>query len=231
MWVQDRARPNVADAVTFSVAVRGCVRPGLGQQLLLAGSEGKIPLNLVSTVPLTNLAMTLIAPPGRLSDFRIEAVAAELCSSTVATLGNETYRLELLACFGRTLFGTQQVAWLHFKIPSGASSAFLPLGLVDIAGHQEDGSPIANFAPQTGRVIVVGPEPLLEAVLSSNAPPGLLVYAEPGTTNVLQMKSYLDPGIPWLNGPIIRMPSNSPLYQVEPPVHPNGPLFIRGRRQ
>ena len=34
--------------------------------------------------------------------------------------------------------------------------------------RQPDGTEVRNFAPQAGRVVVVGAEPLLEAVLSTN---------------------------------------------------------------
>jgi RHS repeat-associated protein len=178
VWVTDSGRTNIADAVNFTVRVRECVRPSLGQQILLAGTSGRVPINLVSSVALTNLEMTLVTAPGRLTDFAIESLVPELCTNTVVPLGEGQYRLELVACPGTFLSGTQQVAWLHFAAVTNQSSAFVGLAFTDLAGHQADGNSVANFAPQAGRVVVIGEEPLLECVRATNGQPALILYGK-----------------------------------------------------
>src|SRR5206468_6476521 len=74
---------------------------------------------------------------------------------------------------------TQQVAWLNFTAATGQSSAFVSLKLDNGVGLQPDGTEVRNFAPQAGRTVVVGNEPLLEAVLTSNRQPALILYGQP----------------------------------------------------
>src|SRR5206468_497220 len=71
---------------------------------------------------------------------------------------------------------------------TGQSSAFVSLRLDNGVGFQPDGSEVRNFAPQSGRTVVVGAEPLLEAMLSSNREPALILYGEPGPTYVIEGK-------------------------------------------
>ena len=78
--------------------------------------------------------------------------------------------------------GTQQVAWLNFTAVSNQSSAFVNLSLTGPAGPAcPTAPPIANFAPQAGRVVVVGEEPLLEMVLNTNRQPLLVLYGKPAS--------------------------------------------------
>jgi hypothetical protein len=55
--VTDSGWTNMTDAVSLTVAVSDCVQPGLGQQILLAGDSGRVPIWLISSVPLTNLTI------------------------------------------------------------------------------------------------------------------------------------------------------------------------------
>ena len=193
--VTDTGWTNMTDAVSFTVVVGECVRPGLGQQILLAGDSGRVPVNLISSVPLTNLAMTLLSPPGRLASLVLQPIVPELCSNSIAWLSNGVYRLNLVTCQGQWLIGTQQVAWLNFTTASNQSSAFAGLSFTNLAGSQPDGTPVANFAPQSGRLVVLGEEPLLEMVRNTNRQPLLILYGKPASgysvewrTNVLSGK-------------------------------------------
>jgi hypothetical protein len=75
--VTDDGRTNMTDTASFTVVVGDCVQPSLGQQILLAGQSGRVPINLISSVPLTNLGMTLVSPPGHFVSFALEPIVPD----------------------------------------------------------------------------------------------------------------------------------------------------------
>ena len=72
------------------------------------------------------------------------------------------FALSLTTCSNQFLIGTQQLAWLHFTAVTNKPSAFVNLNLDNAEGRQADGSVVRNFAPQSGRLVIVGEEPLLD---------------------------------------------------------------------
>jgi hypothetical protein len=92
-------------------------------------------------------------------------------------------------CTNQSLMGTQQLAWLHFTAVCNQTSVFVDLQIPDTVGTQPDGTLARNFAAQFGRVVVVGNEPLLESFVPTNDQPVGALYAQPGTTNLLEASS------------------------------------------
>ena len=197
VWVWDSGKTNLTDVVMFTVAVSECVQPGLGEQVLRAGDGGRVPINLISSVTLTNLSMTVVVPPGHYDSLSIQPVVLELCSNTITLLSNGLNRLTLQACPGASLMGTQRVAWLNFTTISNQPSAFVKLSFTDLVGYQADGGRVANFFPQSGRVVIVGEEPLLECVMETYAQPRLVLYGKPGWNCDVKACPTLDPPTPW----------------------------------
>jgi hypothetical protein len=117
---------------------------------------------------------------------------------------------------------------LHFTAISNQSSAFVPLLIDNTVGRQPDGSEVRNFAPQAGRVVVVGGEPLLEAILASNRQPALILYGLPGPDYVIEGKPRLDTALPW---PAVWEGAQSNLFQqIQPIGGTNRMMFFRARR-
>jgi hypothetical protein len=83
------------------------------------------------------------------------------------------------------------------------SSAFVSLKLDNGVGLQPDGTEVRNFAPQSGRLVVVGEEPLLEAVRTGNRRGALILYGPPGFSYEIQTRTRL-----------ISPPGWQPLMQV-----------------
>lgn len=193
VWVTDTGRTNLRDAVSFSVVTRECVQPVLGRVVLQACDSARVPLHLVTSVPLTNLVMTLEAPSNRVTGLVLEPLLPEICAHSLQPLGDGLHRVSFAACGNQWLIGTQTLAWLHFTAVCSQSSAFVDLNIFDTEGRQPDGTPARNFAAQAGRLVVVGNEPLLEAALLSNGQPVLRLYAPEGTTNVLEATATLSP--------------------------------------
>lgn len=197
VWVTDTGRTTIMDAITFTVAVSECVVPGLGRVILLAGESGRVPVNLISSVPLTNLSMTVEAPTDRLMGFEVEPIVPEICDHSLVPLTNNLHWLTLKTCPNQSLIGTQQIAWLHFTAVPNQPSAFVSLQLDNTVGYLADGTPVANFAPQAGRVAIIGEEPLLEALLDTERRPALVLYGRDGWDCDLEHRPSLEGGPTW----------------------------------
>ena len=207
--VTDTGNPNLRDTRTFSVVTRECVVPELGRLVLEAGDSGRVPVNLISSVPLTSLAMPVETQARRLTNFSAEPIVAEICAATLTPgashpvgEGEEIYALNLTTCPNQFLIGTQQVAWLHFTAFSNQSSAFVSLVLDNITGQQLDGTEVRNFAPQAGRVVIVGDQPLLEAVGAGNGLVQLILYSRLGRTNDIVVSAQM-PGPAWQTNQVV----------------------------
>jgi hypothetical protein len=104
----------------------------------------------------------------------------------------------------------------------------LSLDMGESIGTQPDGSFVTNYVAQPGRVIVVGEQPLLEAVLGANGQPSLTLYALPGTTNVLETTASLADPASWSANRTVVMTN---LFQIIEPVCTNRcTLFFRAKR-
>lgn len=227
VWVTDTGRPTVMDAMNFMVVVGECVQPTLGQQVLLAGDSGRVPVFVISSVPLTNLQMTLVVPPGHLTDYGLQTLLPQICTDSIVPLSNGLHRLEFLACPGQWLIGTQQVAWLNFTAVSNQPSAFVKLEFTNLLGVMANGTLVANFASQSGRVVIVGEEPLLEALSAASNQVQLLQYAIPGSEVTLQWTPYVPP-VEW--SPFGQVTQTN-LVQEAGMFAPTGPgLFFRAVR-
>ena len=99
----------------------------------------------------------------------------------------------------------------------------MPLSLDNTVGHQPDGSEVRNFAPQAGRVVVVGEEPLLESTHSTNGLVQLILYSKPGVTNRVQSTLALPVPGAWTEWEQI-VPSN--ILQNLTPLPPTNRVMI-----
>jgi hypothetical protein len=64
---------------------------------------------------------------------------------------------------------------------SNRLSAFVPLTLTDLQGRRlADGSIVMSDFEGKGRLVVIGKEPLLEAIIATNGQLSLILYGQPG---------------------------------------------------
>ena len=124
---------------------------------------------------------------------------------------------------------SQQVALLHFVAVSNQPSAFVPVRAESIVGTRFDGALVTNSTAHAGRVVVVGEEPLLEALRSTNGQVQLILYALSGTTNVVETVSedFPQPGA-WSSWQTVTM--TNLLHALPPLPATNRTLFIRAVR-
>jgi len=126
----------------------------------------------------------------------MEVIVPQICGSHLQPIGGSYYQLTFATCPGQWLIGTQHVAWLNFTAAPGMSSTSLTLELDNITGQQPDGTPVANFAPQSGRVVVVGVQPYLELIRVPGSNLSFILYSAVNSTNRVQWtESLATPGV------------------------------------
>jgi hypothetical protein len=127
------------------------------------------------------------------------------------------------------LIGTQQVAWLHFTALSNQSSAFVMLRLDNTVGFQLDGEEVRDFGAQSGRLVIIGEEPLLEAVISANGQPALVRYGKPGAGYAIESTEVLAEPSAWT--PVISDQSITNLFRIwEDLGSPGQTIYFRAKR-
>jgi hypothetical protein len=169
-------------------------------------------------------------PPGRFTNFSTAAVIPELQYAELVLLSPTQALVMFAPWLGQEMRGPGNIAQICFNLLSPQGSAFVPVELVDIVGLRSDGTPVGNTDGRSGRVAVVGGEPLLEAVHDTNGTPRLIVYGKPGTTNVVEFKTVLDANGPWQTAFEMRIPSTN-LFQTIPISLNQGTIFYRARKK
>src|SRR6185295_19402036 len=112
-----------------------------------------------------------------------------------------------------------------FSALANQASAFVPLQIVSIDGRHPDNSPLAARFGQSGRVTVIGEEPLLEAQFASGGGRSLVLYGKPSTTYQIQISGSLGGGANWADWTRVSLTN---LLQVIPGVNPLLPIaFFR----
>ena len=180
IWATDSSSPPLSNSMTFVVSVSECVEVGLGRTVMQVGQTNGVPVTLLSTVDLTNLNWTVVSPSNRLGYFTFVFTNDSIATSTVQVLDSSRSAYTLTTKSNQTLQSPSQLGTMMFTALPG-HSAFLPLVPQNILAKKTDGSLAGNVAGEPGRVVVIGPEPLLEAWIGSNSVRMLALYGNPGT--------------------------------------------------
>jgi hypothetical protein len=180
LWATDSGNPRLSNSVSFTVTVSECVRVGLGSTTLQVGQNGCVPLNLLSTIGLTNLNFTLVCDSNRFTNWTFSATNPVIGAAEIQALDSAQILFSLGTKAGQVMQGPSVAGQICFGTLPGPS-AFLLLRITKITGIATDGSSLGNTFGQSGRVVVIGREPLLEASLAPNGQRMLTLYGNPGS--------------------------------------------------
>ncbi len=196
--VSDNGTPPLSDTRSFTVTVYECVEASLGSTVLAAGQSGAVPIQLLSTVELTNLAFTVVYPADRFTSFQVTVDNQVVVPPHTTNLEAGRFRVAFDLPADRILHGPTNAGSLVFTALSNQSSAFVPLEIVDIDGLKPSGQIVANAFGQPGRVVVVGQEPLLEGVTGVGVNPVIILYGPSGEAFTLFTGTNDLPHIDWI---------------------------------
>jgi RHS repeat-associated protein len=199
VWAADSESSPLSNSMSFSVVVGECVQVSVGSTVMQAGTTSSVPVNLVTTVALTNLSFALAYPTNRFANWTITATNIAVGASSVQTNGPSQTSFNLATTSGQTLQGPTVLGAIHFSALPGQTSAFVPLAITNIAGAKSDGTPVGDAFGQAGRVVVIGSQPLLEAWMATNATRMLTLYGNPGASYQMAFRTNLTTA-GWQNG-------------------------------
>ena len=170
----------------------------IGSTVQLAGASGSLPVGLYAS-GITNLTFVLNLTTNRFSSLSLQALSPQLSLATLQSIGSNSLLASFRAVTGQTLAGNQEIAQLNFTTVSNQSSAFIPFAPQSLVGVNVDGSFANNLAVQSGRLVVIANEPLLEAALVPGIGRSLVLYGKPwssyeiqSTTNLAQPAAWSD---------------------------------------
>ena len=176
----DSSSPPLTGSMTFVVTVGDCLQIGLGSTVMQVGTTSSVPVNLITSVALSNLSFTVIYPAGRFTNWSAAVNSGAINATNVVTLNSAQTFFSFGASSNQPMQGPTNFGSLSFTAMPG-NSAFVPLGISAIIGAKLDGNNVGNPSGQPGRVVVIGAQPLLAAGLGSNSTRILTLYGNPGT--------------------------------------------------
>ena len=188
VWMRDSGSPPIFATNTFIVVVEDYVELSVGRTILFTGHTSSVPVTLMSSLPttliatvgLTNVEAALHVSDDQLTELALTDWAPELGNAIVQKQAADTWQIQFTAAPGQVLQTTQQLAQLQFLAVS-TNSAFVPLRVSDVTDFQMNGQSVWRTLAGDGRAVVLGDEPLVEALPKTNGYPAIVVYGVPGT--------------------------------------------------
>lgn len=165
----------------------------IGSTVIRLTESGSVPLTINSSVPLSALTIAFRTTASTFSGLKLDKPAASLDAATSVVTGgaNGVYQITFKPKAGQNISGQQvlgQLAWSTTTLPD---SSFVPLTITSITGQTVTQNPLANPLGKSGRVVLVGRSPLLEASLLTDHRRRLTLYGQ--TTNAYALISSPSP--------------------------------------
>jgi CARDB/Divergent InlB B-repeat domain/Bacterial Ig-like domain len=198
VWATDGAPSPLSNSVSFTITVTTCIQFQAGSTVMQAGATSSVPVSLVSSAALTNLSFGLVYPTNRFTGWSFVPSNSAISSVLVQSDSASQTRFTLGVTNGRTLQGQVMLGSIGFAALPGPS-AFLSLMVTNIAGTATDGTAVGNGSGQSGRVVLIGPQPLLEAGLGGRNSRTLTLYGNPGSSYAIQWETNVLAGS-WTTG-------------------------------
>ena len=226
--VSDNGTPPLTATQTFVITVPDCVQVSLGNTVVRAGDSVAVPVELLSTVQLSNVVIFATYPETRLTNFTLLLNTQQVAAAPLfAVPSNGLLDVVLNLQTNHALRLSTNTATLGVTAHSNQSSAFVWIQLPAVDAQRLDGSMVTNAYGLSGRIVVVGEEPLLEALHAPSNQVSLLQYAPTGSMMTIQARTNAFSG----NWQPLLQNTQSNLIQASSNMVPNLPmLFFRAIR-
>ncbi|HZT23514.1 MAG TPA: hypothetical protein VFB55_11470 [Verrucomicrobiae bacterium] len=171
----------------------------LGTTVLRAGQSGSVSISSSVNTNVAGIDATLQIPPGHLTNLVLQSLAPQLdpAATVLAQQDSSTWQLHLVTLSGQTIFGSNTLAALAFTAVSNQTSAFVPLRVTALSGTKPDATPMARTLAQSGRVVVIANQPLLEAGFASDGSRQLTLYGKAWTSYAIEYSTNLNNPAGW----------------------------------
>jgi hypothetical protein len=191
VWVSDNAMPPLSNSMSFNISVGDCLQLGLGANSVQTGPSACVPINLLSSAGLTNLAFTLAYPSDLPGSWVVTLTNPAAGTALVQVLDSAHVQVSIAARTGQVFQRALSLGTACFDTAPG-SSGFLQVQATNVDGSKGDGSAVGSASGPSVSLVLIGAQPLLEASLTTNLARLLTLYGNPGaayevdyTTNLL----------------------------------------------
>lgn len=188
-----------------------------------AGTSASVPISVGMAAGLVNLSFTVILPTNLLTSLSVQATAPALKSASLVPLSSNVVQLAFATSPGLNLLGNEQIAQLNFSTPSNAASAFVEVLPQSVQGTNANPALQNSFVSAPGRIIIVGPQPLLETQLQGSSR-NLVLYGIPFDSYQIQYLTSFGSPPQWTD--LVRVPMTN-LMAVLPQSSSLDPVFYR----
>jgi hypothetical protein len=223
--VSDSGVPSLSATQSFIVTVKNTRNDfafSIGSTNVVPGESNSVPLLASSGTGLKELSFVLETDPARLGNLALQSVAAGIASSLQSN-GMQSL-VQLTAVNVASLDGDGSLARLNFVASSNEHSSVIPLRALNVQFRQADGSLLPNPSIGSGRVFIVGREPILDAALRTNGARVLTLYGHAGKHYVIQSRTNFLTG-PWHFAKALNLPAA--VWPVENLDGTASSLFLR----
>jgi hypothetical protein len=197
VWAADSGNPALSNSVSFEVAVSACVRVTVGSSVAFIGDNGSAPVSLYSTVSVTNVNFSIATLSGRFANWQVTAGNLNMVTATAQAADPSNPQFSFAVKSGPALLGASSLGTISFQVLPAGDSAFATLAVNKIVPTALDSTLAAPAFGQSGRVVLIAAQPLLDVSLTNSSKPVLTLYGNPGSNYVLQCANNLLAPSPW----------------------------------
>ena len=222
--VTDNGQPPLSDAKTFTATVADYLEVDWGTAVTPAGASNSAPLLVSASDGLSVLRLALNLPLDRLTNVTFEPLTAAITNAQLQLAATGSV-LTLAVAQTPALPVAQPVGLLSFTALANQTSALIRLRVWQIDATSGTHA-YTNVIVHPGRLVLLGPQPVLDASLPDGGPAPLTLYGQTNTTYRLLQATALTHPILWLDGAEVALKTNTSALLPNIPLGQSN-LFLR----
>lgn len=183
----------------------------VGSGVYRTGVTNELAIELNSS-GLLDFSLNISLPDGRFDKLALKSARPQIDSSSLSIVKSSVtnYTLSFRAAAGNLISGNGPAVLLSF-VSTNHTSAFVPVRASSIVARKADASSLVPLLVTSGRMVLVGNEPLVEATIASTGR-HLALYGKPGSSYEIQGAPNLDSGSQW--NLVTRVPMTALVYSL-----------------
>ncbi len=197
VWAVDNGIPALSNSVSFNVTVSACVQVTVGSGAVLIGNDTSVPVNLYSTVSLTNVSFSLATLAGGFTNWGVTASNPGMVTATVQASDPSQPQFNFAVQSGHALQGASSLGTISVEALPAGNSRLAPLTINNIVATTSNNILAGPVFGQSGRLVLIAAQPLLEASLTNRSNPVLTLYGNPGSNYMVMSATNLLAPITW----------------------------------
>jgi sugar lactone lactonase YvrE len=222
---------NLTSTTTFQVIVADSIELQLSSTALPAGHEASVMVDAkFHTLPdrgVTNLSFVLAYPANLIRNLNIIPVSSNAATASIDPIDTSHARITIEAAAGEMFTQTQRLARITFTGNQIIASSAGIVSAENVEAKENDGNPIPAVITWSGRVMVAGRIPFLDARLSATSGREFVLFGEAGTKYQIESRTNLFGPDTWRPVSLVTLPD---YFQAETNVdQTSAMIFYRAK--